>query len=125
MPALPQLYGAVFRPFRGESDYPDFARIITAAAKGEGSDRVETAEGLEAWYDHLDRCDPERDLLVAEIDDRPIAYSRVWWDQEAGGPRIYTHVCVVDPAVGGRGSSGERWPTGPLTRRASGAGVSG
>jgi ribosomal protein S18 acetylase RimI-like enzyme len=89
--------------FRGESDYPHFARIITACAKGEGDDRVETAEGIAAGYAHLDRCDPERDLLVAELDDRPVGYSRVWWDQEADGPRIYRSVCFLDPAFGGNG----------------------
>ncbi len=103
MPPLPQLHGIVFRPFRGESDYPDFARIITASAKGEWGDRVETAEGLAAWYDHLDRCDPERDLLVAEIDGRPIGFSRVRWDKEADGPHVYKQVCFLDPAFGGRG----------------------
>jgi mycothiol synthase len=103
VPALSQLPGVDFRLFRGESDYPHFARIITAFAIGEGTDRVETTEGLAAHYDHLERCDPERDLLVAEVDGRPIGYSRVWWDDEAGGPRTYSQVCFVDPAFGGRG----------------------
>jgi mycothiol synthase len=103
MPALPALEVAVFRPFRGEADYPHFARLITAFALGEGSDRVETAEGVAAHYGHLERCDPERDLLVAELDGSPVGYSRVWWDQEADGPRTYTQVCFVDPAFGGRG----------------------
>ena len=103
MLALPQLQGVVFRPFRGASDYPDFARIITAFAKGEGHDRVETAEGIASGYEHLERCDPERDLLVVEVDGRPVGYGRVWWDQEPGGPRIYRQVCFLDPAFGGRG----------------------
>ncbi len=103
MPARPQLDGVDFRPFRGAPDYPDFARIINAFAKGEGSDRVETAESIAAGYEHLERCDPERDLLVAEVDGRPIGYGRVWWDQEPDGPRVYGQVCFVDPAVGGRG----------------------
>ena len=103
MPALPQLDGVVFRPFHGPSDYPAFARIITACAAGEGNDRVETAEGIASGYDNLERCDPARDLLVAEVDGRPIAYSRVWWDDETDGPRTYTQVCFVDPAFGARG----------------------
>ena len=101
--ALPQVEGVVFRPFRGESDYPDFARIITAAAAGEGDDRVETAESIVSRYSNMERCDPDRDLLVAEVDGRPIGCTRVWWDDEAAGPRTYTQVCFVDPAFGGRG----------------------
>jgi mycothiol synthase len=103
MSTVAELQGVVFRPFRGKPDYPRLARIITESSKGEGNDRVETAEGLASFYDHLERCDPERDLLVAEVDGTPVAYSRVWWDQEPDGPRIYRSVCFVDPACGGRG----------------------
>jgi ribosomal protein S18 acetylase RimI-like enzyme len=103
VPALPELDGVVFRPFRGRSDYPDFARIITASAKGEGDDRVGTPEGIAASYDHLDRSDPVRDLLVAEVDGEPVAYGRVWWDQEPEGPRVYRQNCFLDPVHGGRG----------------------
>ena len=103
VPQAPQLDGVVFRPFRGASDYPDFARIITACSRGEGDDRVETEEGIASGYDNLERCDPERDLLVVEVDGRPIGYGRVWWDQEVGGPCVYKQVCFLDPAFGGRG----------------------
>ena len=102
MTALPMLDGVGFRMFRGRADYPDLARIITASARGEGDDRVETADALGSAYDHLERCDPEHDLLVAEVDGLPVAYSRVWWDDEADG-RVYKLVGFVDPAYGGRG----------------------
>jgi len=103
MTQLPNVPGVAFRPFRGESDYPDFARIITASAKGEGDHHVETAERIASRYEHLDRCDPARDLLVAEVGGEPVGYTRVWWDQEPDGPRIYRMVCSLDPAFGGRG----------------------
>lgn len=106
MPDLPVLDGVAFRMSRGPEDYPHFARIITASAKGEGDDRVETPEGVASSYDHLDRCDPAQDLLVAEVDGRPVAYGRVWWDQEPDGPRVYRQNCFLDPAVGGRGIGG-------------------
>jgi mycothiol synthase len=102
MPALPDVEGATFRTFAGRSDYPHFARIVNANARGEGSDRVETPETLAAHYDHFERCDPERDLLVAEVDGRPVAYSRVWWDDETE-TRVYWQVRFVDPDFGGRG----------------------
>ena len=103
MPALPQLDDVEFRTFRGSDDYADFARIITAWAKGIGDDRVETPEGIASGYENLERCDPARDLVVAAIEGRPVAYSRVSWHQEADGPRIYGHFCFLDPEVGGRG----------------------
>jgi GNAT superfamily N-acetyltransferase len=101
--ALPQLDGVDFRTFSGPSDYPHFARLITAWSKGDGNDRVETAEGIASGYANLERCDPERDLVVVESDGLPVAYSRVWWDEEPDGPHVYKHFCIVDPAVTGRG----------------------
>lgn len=103
MPALPQLDGVDFRMFRGHEDYPHFVRIINAWARAEGEERVETLEGIASSYRHLDRCDPSEDLLVAEVEGLPVAYSRVWWDDESDGPRVFKFVCFVDPAVGRRG----------------------
>ena len=103
MAQVRQLRDVVFRTFRSDDDYADLARIITASARGDGDDRVETPEGLASAYGHLDRCDPTRDLLVAEVDGRPVGYSRVWWDQEPDGPRVYKQVCFLDPEYGGRG----------------------
>jgi mycothiol synthase len=103
MTDLPQLDGFDFRTFAGRGDYEHLARIITACARGEGDDRVETAEGIASGYDHLERCDLSTDLVIAEADGRPVGYSRVWWDQEPDGPTVYKHVCFVDPAYGRRG----------------------
>ena len=103
MPQVPKVPGFAFRSFRGATDYPHFARIITAWSKGQGEDRVETAEGIASGYDNLERCEPERDLLVAEVGGRPVGYGRVWWAQEVDGPRLYQQVCLIDPAFGGRG----------------------
>jgi mycothiol synthase len=104
--ALPQLDRVAFRNFRGAVDYPELARIITASAQGEGDERVETAEAIASGYDHLERCDPAQDLLVAEVDGVPVGYSRVFWDQEIDGPRVYKQVCFLDPEFGGRGIGG-------------------
>ena len=103
MPPLPQFGGFTFRMFGGPPDYPHFVRIVNAAARDEGDDRVETLEGTTAAYEHLERCNPALDLLVVEQGGAPVAYSRVWWDQHVDGPRTYGHVCFVDPAVQGRG----------------------
>jgi ribosomal protein S18 acetylase RimI-like enzyme len=103
MTQLLTLPGVEFRNFRGPEDYPELARIITASSRGQGDERVETAEGIASGYDHLERCDPARDLLVAEVDGVTVGYSRVWWDDEPEGPRIYRHVCFLDPEYGRRG----------------------
>ena len=98
MPPLPQLPDVEFRPFAGPSDYAHLARILNAAVRAEGNDRVETEESFAAVYGHLERCDPQRDLLVAEVDGEPVAYCRVFWDEEAGGPHLYRLFWFADPA---------------------------
>jgi mycothiol synthase len=100
---LPQLDGVAFRNFRGTADYPELARIITAHSKGEGDDRVETAAGIASGYDHLENCDPALDLVVVEVDGTPVGYTRVSWEQEADGPRVYRMFCFLDPEHMGRG----------------------
>jgi mycothiol synthase len=100
---LPQLDGVVFRYFEGPADYADLARIITAHSKGEDDDRVETPEGIASGYEHLENCDPARDLVVVEVDGHPVGYTRVFWEQEAGGPRVYRMFCFLDPAYQSRG----------------------
>jgi GNAT superfamily N-acetyltransferase len=104
VPRLPELDGVEFRHFRGpDDDYPHLVRLINEASRGEGHDRVETVEGLASYYDHLERCDPATDLLMAEAGGEPVAFTRVAWGQEVDGPRVYSHVCFVDPAFGARG----------------------
>jgi mycothiol synthase len=102
-PSLPEVEGVDFRRFRGPADYAEFARIITAWSRGQGDDRVETAEGIASGYDHLERCDPHRDLVVAEVEGVTVGYCRVWWDDEVDGPRVYRQVCFVVPEYGRRG----------------------
>lgn len=102
---LPELDGVGFRMFRGPEDYPHFVRIINTCARAEGDERVETLEGIASGYDHLERCAPVRDLLVAEVDGGPVGYSRVWWDDEADA-RVYKFVCFLDPSAGGHGIGG-------------------
>jgi len=97
------LPGVGFRAFRGSSDYPELARIITTHSKGEGDDRVETAEGIASGYEHLENCDPARDIVVVEVDGTAVGYTRVFWEQEADGPRVYRMFCFLDPVYCGRG----------------------
>jgi ribosomal protein S18 acetylase RimI-like enzyme len=103
MTQLLTLPGVEFRNFRGPADYPELARIINAHSRGEDDDRVETAEGIASGYEHLENCDLERDLVVVEVDGEAVGYTRVSWDQEVDGPRVYRMFCFLDPAYMGRG----------------------
>lgn len=95
--------GLVFRGYRGEPDMPGMVRVINAAFHADGIGEHETLDGFRTHYAHLDNTDPERDVLVAEIDGEIVGYGRVLWWDEHDGPRRYVPLCFLDPAVRGRG----------------------
>jgi ribosomal protein S18 acetylase RimI-like enzyme len=85
-PAIP---GLAFRRFRGPEDFAALAHIFTSAGRADGNTWVSTPEMLQEQYAHLNNCDIDQDLVLAEIDGAAVGYSRVeWWD-EAAGNRIY------------------------------------
>lgn len=68
----------------------------------DGEGEYITVEGMAAQYEHLQRCDPDRDLVVAEdADGSLVGYARTMWDDLAEGFRQYWLVVNVDPAVTG------------------------
>jgi len=94
----PKIKGLSFRKFAGESDYPKMIAIVNAAGKADQEDRSETLEDIKNQYAHLNNCDPNKDMLFAEIDGQAIAYSRVeWWQEEDPNDRIYTHFVLIVP----------------------------
>ncbi len=53
--------------------------------------------GMTAVYRHLERCDPETDILIAERDGRIVGYSRVEWQDTNDGERWYVGICLIEP----------------------------
>ncbi len=90
LPEAPDIPGLTFRRFRGEDDYPLMLAVIDGSKEADGIERSDTLEDIANNYAHLTNCDPYQDLLFAEVDGEPIAYSRVFWFQEEDGPRVYT-----------------------------------
>jgi mycothiol synthase len=86
-PAIP---GLIFRRFRGQSDYPHMLAVINGSKKADDIERSDTLEALTNNYNHLERCDPYRDMIIAEVDGQIISYNRAFWDQQEDGTRIYT-----------------------------------
>lgn len=101
---LPAVPGVRLRRWRGiEADLPAMWAVSDAARTADGEHERTTLAGMAAYYRHLERHDPIRDLVLAEIDGRVVAYARVEWSDSADGERWYEGVCNVDPAVRGRG----------------------
>jgi mycothiol synthase len=83
--------GLRFRGFAGKSDYPLMVKILEVTTKADQEERAITLEDLQHDYEHLTNSDPAKDMLFAEVNGKPIAYSRVeWWQEEDPNHRIYS-----------------------------------
>lgn len=95
--------GLLFRGFLGEADYPAMSAIIAGSREADGLEWTQSVEDVARTYRHLVNCDPDRDLLFAEIAGEVVGYSRVWWQQETEGKRLYQHFVHLLPEWRGKG----------------------
>ncbi len=112
--AAPAISGLVFRRFRGEADYPHMAGLIAACKVADGVERATTVEDIARTYRHLENCDPQTDMLFAEVDGQVIAYGRLWWDDLADGMRLYHPFGFLHPEWRGKGIGRAMWAAGEM-----------
>ncbi|MGQ0607082.1 MAG: GNAT family N-acetyltransferase [Chloroflexota bacterium] len=97
--------GLLVRPYAGESDLEAMVRVVNAENEADEIAERDTIEGMRA---HLgspsEQFDPARDVGVAELDGRVVAWtSREWVDTREGDLREYRVWCAVDPSHRRRG----------------------
>jgi mycothiol synthase len=95
--AAPPIPGLSFRRYRGTADHPAMLRVYSAAHEADGLEEVETLEQFTLNYATLVNCDPDRDILLAEIDGQLVAYARVFWQDLVEGGRSYECFGFVHP----------------------------
>jgi len=93
----PVLSGLKFRRFRGEVDYPQLVSVLNASKQADQIPEVDTLEQIANAYTHLTNCDPKRDIVMIEVNDKLVGYARVWWGAELNSDHIYFHVTFLDP----------------------------
>jgi mycothiol synthase len=89
IPGAPKIPGLTFRHYRGEEDYTHILAIIEGCKDADDIKRTETLDDIRRNYEHLVNCDPYQDMLFAEINAKPVGYSRVFWEQLGDGTRTY------------------------------------
>lgn len=99
----PNIPGLIFRGFHGEEDYPHMIEIFEATREEDKTEATVSIEDVARNYSHLERCDPLKDMLFAEVDGEVIAYSRCMWDEELEGDYLYSHFVNIKPNWRGKG----------------------
>ena len=97
--------GLRLRPYAGEPDLEAMVRIVNAEYEADEISERDTVDGMRA---HLgspsEQFDPARDVGVAELDGRVVAWtSREWVDTREGDLREYRVWGAVDPSYRRRG----------------------
>ncbi len=105
----PPIEGLTFRQFRGEADYPQMAALIGACKVADQIERTNTIEDIANTYRHLDNCNPQEDMLFAEVDRQVVAYGRIWWLDDNEGARIYMPFGFLHPDWRGKGLGRAMW----------------
>jgi mycothiol synthase len=88
---MPARSGVRLRPFAGDDDLRAFVEIFTAANVADDIDERVSYEALANWVGHPSpHFDASRDLVVAEVDGRPVGYGWGSWVDTTDGVREYT-----------------------------------
>ena len=96
--------GIELRPYAGEADLVDIARLQNAEAAADGLQRRTTVEEVAAEYSHPSPSfDPARDVSLVEVDGRVVAAAQREVVDTTDGHREYRLDGVVDPAWRRRG----------------------
>ena len=75
--SVPRLPGVVIRPFRDATDYQRLATVIRESNRADEIPWLPTVDHLRSELDNRTSLDPRRDVLIAEVDDQPIAMTGV------------------------------------------------
>jgi len=103
LPEAPPVPRLRFRRYRGAEDHPAMLRVWQAAHEADGLEEVNTLEQIDLNYANLINCDPQRDILLADVDDELVAYARVFWQDLVEGGRSYENFGFVHPTWRRRG----------------------
>ncbi|MBM2842718.1 MAG: hypothetical protein HW404_555 [Anaerolineales bacterium] len=85
IPEAPPIPGLRFRRPLGPSDYLPILEVYSAAASADGLDEVLTEADIAAFLESPIDSDPARDVLIAEVEGRVVAYGWISHRLETSG----------------------------------------
>jgi ribosomal protein S18 acetylase RimI-like enzyme len=90
--------GLAYRRLDAPADYRRMNEIANAVRIAQHDTFFTSDAQFQRFYELIERCDLTRDLFLAELDGRLVAYVRVGWHDESG-MRVYEPIVFLDPAV--------------------------
>ncbi len=111
VPDPPPIAGLRFRGLRRPDDIGAAVTLANLAAEADHVEERETPEEWANWLEHDARRDPDRDLLLAEVDGALVGFTIGGWELDNDGGHNYGVWGAVHPAWRRRGLGGAllRW----------------
>lgn len=104
VPDAPAIPGLSFRHFRGDEDYPAMLEVNNSSKIADDLEHdLHTLETITHVYNSTRNHNPRKDVLLAEVDGKMVAYNRVYFERELDGTRTYWHFGFVMPEWRGKG----------------------
>ena len=97
LPEAPAIFGLIFRGFRGESDYANILAVIEGSKEADQVERSDSLEDVTRYYSHLNNCDPTKDMLFIEVDNKVVGYTRVEWFVNSDGEWLGFNLAFLLP----------------------------
>src|SRR3954454_3323510 len=103
VPGAPAIPGLRFRRYRGLEEIPAMADAARESRLADGVEEADTHENMKQAYANLKNCDPNKDIVIIEVNGEVVGYKRVTWWEELDGTRIYGHFGFLKPEWRGKG----------------------
>jgi mycothiol synthase len=122
VPDAPAIAGLRFRGLVRPDDVGPVVALANRAAAADQLDEYETPEQWANWLEHDSRRDPDRDILLAEVDGTLVGFTIAGWAPDNDGSHNYGVWGTVDATWRRRGIGAAllRWTEARLRRVAAG-----
>jgi GNAT superfamily N-acetyltransferase len=96
-PSAPSIKGLSFRHYEGDQDLPIVVDVPNRSMTADGDAFAITMNDARSEYGHPLNFDPSKDVMIAELEGKPIGVSSVRWKQKPEGVRLYEHHAHLVP----------------------------
>lgn len=96
-PMPPVIDGLAFRHFEGDQDLPVIVEASNRSMEADGDAFVFTMNDVKSEYGTPINFDPAEDVMIVELNGKPVGVSSVRWKQKQDGIRLYEHHAHLVP----------------------------